>query len=188
MDVSESASISTAIAGRYATAMFELARDGDALGALEADTAALEGALADSADLRAAIHSPLHGRDAVEAAIGAIAAAMGLGGMTANALRLMARKRRLFVLPALLAELRVRIADHKGEVTADVVSAEALTEAQSKTLADALAAAVGKSVTLNAAVDGGLIGGLVVRVGSKMIDTSIRCKLGALRNSMKEVG
>jgi F-type H+-transporting ATPase subunit delta len=100
----------------------------------------------------------------------------------------MAQKRRLFVLPALLRELRERIAEHKGEVTADVVSAKALTKAQSDKLQKALSASVGREVQLNATVDESLIGGLVVKVGSKMIDTSIRSKLNALQNTMKEVG
>ncbi len=176
------------IAGRYATAMFELAKENSAIDALEADTAALEAALGESADLRDLIHSPIYSREATEAAIGGVASAMGLGDTTANTLRLMAQKRRLFVVPALLAELRDRIADHKGEVTADVVSAKALTKTQADKLAATLKAAVGKDVTLNATVDESLIGGLVVKVGSKMIDTSIKSKLSTLQNSMKEVG
>jgi len=168
--------------------MFDLASETGSLGALEADTAALEGALADSADLRDLIQSPIYSREPTEAAIGGVASAMGLDAITANTLRLMAQKRRLFVLPALLAELRSRIADHKGEVTVDVVTAKPLAGAHAKRLVAVLKKAVGKEVTLNATVDESLIGGLVVKVGSKMIDTSIRSKLNALQNSMKEVG
>jgi F-type H+-transporting ATPase subunit delta len=188
VDVSEPASISTGIAARYATAMFELAQEGGALDALEADVATLEAAIADSDDLRDLISSPIYGRDETQAAIGGVADAMGLHAMTGNTLRLMAQKRRLFVLPALLRELRERIADYKGEVTADVVSAKALTQAQSDKLQKALSTSVGREVQLNATVDESLIGGLVVKVGSKMIDTSIRSKLNALQNTMKEVG
>jgi len=168
--------------------MFDLASETGAIDALEADTGALEAALSDSADLRDLINSPIYSRDETEAAIGGVATAMSLNAMTGNTLRLMAQKRRLFVLPALLAELRARISEHKGEVTADVTSAKALTAEQSAKLAATLKAAVGKDVTLNATVDESLIGGLVVKVGSKMIDTSIRSKLNALQNSMKEVG
>ena len=100
----------------------------------------------------------------------------------------MATKRRLFVLPQLVASLRAIIADDKGEVTADVASAKALTKAQSDKLAKTLKAQMGKDVTINATVDESLIGGLVVKVGSKMIDTSIRSKLNSLQNAMKEVG
>ncbi|MFW5654792.1 MAG: F0F1 ATP synthase subunit delta [Roseicyclus sp.] len=188
MDVSEPASISTGIAARYATAMFELAQEGGALDALDADISALEAALADSPDLRDLIASPIYGRDETEAAIGAVADAMGLGTITGNTLRLMAQKRRLFILPALLTELRARIAGHRGEVAADVVSAKALGPEQMAALQQALSASVGRDVKLNATVDESLIGGLVVKVGSRMIDTSIKAKLRTLQNTMKEVG
>jgi len=186
--VSEPASISTGIAARYATAMFDLAAEEGALPAVEADVATVEAALADSAELRDLISSPLYGRDATEGAMGKVAEAMDLNPITGNTLRLMAQKRRLFVLPALLEELKTRIADHKGEVTADVVSAKALTKTQADKLAATLKASVGKDVKLNATVDESLIGGLVVKVGSTMIDTSIKAKLNALQNTMKEVG
>ncbi len=186
--MSEPASISTGIAARYATAMFELAQEGGALDALEADVSALKAAMAESADLSDLISSPIYGRDETQTAIGSVADAMGLNAVTGNTLRLMAQKRRLFVLPALLRELRKRIAEHKGEVTADVVSAKALTQAQSDKLQKALSASVGREVQLNTTVDESLIGGLVVKVGSKMIDTSIKSKLSALQNTMKEVG
>jgi F-type H+-transporting ATPase subunit delta len=188
VDVSEPASISTGIAARYATAMFDLASDAKALPALEADIEALEGALDTSADLRDLIHSPIYSRDETAAAIGGVADAMKLHDITGNTLRLMAAKRRLFVMPALLAALRAKIADHKGEVTAEVTSAKALTKTQMDKLTKSLNAQVGKTVKLKATVDERIIGGLIVKVGSKMIDTSIRSKLNALQNSMKEVG
>jgi F-type H+-transporting ATPase subunit delta len=186
--VSESASISTGIASRYATAVFELARDGNALDDLERDIATLESSLSDSADFRDLIHSPVYSREEQGNAIGAIASKMGLTDMLANTLRLMASKRRLFVVPQLLAGLRERIADEKGEVTAEVRAAKALTADQETALAEALKSSVGKDVKMNVTVDESLIGGLVVKVGSKMIDTSIRSKLAALQNTMKEVG
>ncbi|MBF9044699.1 F0F1 ATP synthase subunit delta [Rhodobacterales bacterium HKCCE4037] len=186
--MSEPASISTGIAARYATAMFELASEEKALPALESDIEALDAALAESADLRDLIHSPIYGRDETAAAIGGVADKMGLHQITGNTLRLMASKRRLFVLPALLSALREKIADHKGEVTAEVTSAKELTKTQMDKLAKTLKASVGKSVNLKATVDESIIGGLVVKVGSKMIDTSIRSKLNALQHTMKEVG
>lgn len=188
VDVSEAASISTGIAARYATAVFELAKGEDALKTLQADLGILEAALAESADLRDVITSPLYGRDATEAAMGKLAAAMKLSPITGNTLRLMAQKRRLFILPALLRALREKIAIHNGEVTADVVSAKALTKTQADKLAKVLAASVGREVKLNATVDESLIGGLVVKLGSTMIDTSVKAKLNALQNTMKEVG
>jgi F-type H+-transporting ATPase subunit delta len=186
--VSEPASISTGIAARYATALFELASEEKALKALESDIDTLDGALGDSADLRDLIHSPIYGREETAAAIGGVADKMGLHAITGNTLRLMASKRRLFVLPALLASLREKIAEHKGEVTAEVTSAKALTKAQTDKLVASLKASFGKTINLKATVDESIIGGLVVKVGSKMIDTSVRSKLNALQNTMKEVG
>ncbi|MFT7254149.1 MAG: F-type H+-transporting ATPase subunit delta [Paracoccaceae bacterium] len=188
MDVSEPASISNGIAKRYATAVFELATEGNALGVLETDIDALDAALAESADLRDLINSPIFSRDEMQAAIGGVADAMNLSATTGNTLRLMASNRRLFVVPALIRALRVLISNEKGEVTADVTSAKALTKTQADKLAKALTANIGKDVKLNATVDENLIGGLVVKVGSKMIDTSIRSKLNSLQNTMKEVG
>ncbi|MDP3960763.1 MAG: F0F1 ATP synthase subunit delta [Pseudorhodobacter sp.] len=186
--MSEPASISASIAGRYAAAVFDLSRDAKALAALEADVAALEAALAGSADLRDLIASPIYSRDAQARAVAALAAKMALSETTANTLALLAVKRRLFVLPHLLAGLRARIAEAKGEMTADVTAAQALTAAQQKKLAATLKAQTGKTVKLNVAVDESLIGGMIVKLGSKMIDTSVKSKLASLQNAMKEVG
>ncbi len=186
--MSEPASISTGIAARYATAVFELAREDNALDALESDIAALSAAIDESEDLRALIDSPVYGREEQAAAMGAIAEKMGLSGTVANTLSLMASKRRLFVLPQLLGELSRLIAEAKGEVTADVTAAKALSSDQQAKLAETLKARVGKDVKIKMSVDESLIGGLVVKVGSRMIDTSIRSKLAALQNTMKEVG
>ena len=105
-----------------------------------------------------------------------------------NTLGLMAAKRRLFVLPQLVAALKKLIAEEKGEVEAEVTSAQPLTDDQRARLADTIKAGVGKDIKLNTSVDETLIGGLVVKVGSRMIDTSIRSRLAALQNTMKEVG
>jgi F-type H+-transporting ATPase subunit delta len=188
VDVSETASMSTGIASRYAAAIFELAKDGKALATLEKDIDALDAALDTSADLRTMISSPLILREDQEKAIEAIAAKMGLSTLARNALGLMATKRRLFVLPQLIAQLRERIATEKGEVTAEVVSAVALTKEQTASLIATLKKRVGKDVKLKTTVDESLIGGLVVKLGSTMIDTSIRAKLAGLKNAMKEVG
>ncbi len=188
VDVSEPASISLSIAGRYAQALFELAKEEGGLTALEADADALGAALQTSPDFAAMIASPVIGRDEQAAAVQAVAAKMGVSGMVANTLALMASKRRLFVMPQLVADLQRRIADEKGEVTADVTSASALSAAQVKKLIATLKASSGKDVKLNATVDESLIGGLIVKLGSTMIDTSVKAKLNALQNAMKEVG
>jgi len=186
--VSEPASISAGIAGRYARAVFDLADESRSLKALEADVAALTVALADSSDLRALIASPVATRDEQRRAIAAVAAKMGLSPTVASSLGLMAANRRLFVLPQLLAALSAMIAEHKGEITAEVTAATKLSKAQADALSATLSKTFAKTVKLNMAVDDTLIGGLVVKVGSKMIDTSIRAKLASLQNAMKEVG
>ena len=186
--MSEPASISAGIAQRYAVAIFEIAKENNGLSGLETSLNALSDALGDSADLRTLIASPLISRAEQEAAILAVADKMGLEEVLRKALGLMAQKRRLFVVPALIKALRGLLADERGEITAEVVSAKALTKAQSEKLAQTLTARMGKSVNINATVDESLIGGLVVKVGSKMIDTSIRSKLDSLQNAMKEVG
>ncbi|MEP2641229.1 F0F1 ATP synthase subunit delta [Roseobacter sp.] len=186
--MSEPASISTSIAARYATAVYEIAKDGNAVAALEKDLDALKTALGESADFSALIGSPIYSRDDQAAAIAAIAKKMALSETIANTLALMAQKRRLFVLPQLVGTLRDIIAAEKGEVTAEVTSAKALTKTQVDKLAKSLKASTGKTVTLDATVDESLIGGLIVKVGSRMVDTSIRAKLNSLQNAMKEVG
>ncbi len=186
--MSEPASISSGIAARYATAVFELAKEEKSVAKIESDLDALEAALNDSEDFRDLIASPVYSRDAQGKAIIALAKKMGLTTIMTNVLALMAQKRRLFVLPQLVGALRAQIAEDKGEVTADVVSAKALTKTQTDKLAKTLKERVGKDVKINATVDESLIGGLIVKVGSKMIDTSIASKLNSLQNAMKEVG
>ncbi|MDU9002334.1 F0F1 ATP synthase subunit delta [Sedimentitalea todarodis] len=186
--MSETASISTGIAARYATAIFEIAQENKKLDSLETSVNDLASAVDESADLRSLIQSPLVSRSDQENAITAIAKKMGLDEVLAKSLSLMAQKRRLFVVPQLIGALREQIAQERGEVTAEVTSAKALTKAQSDKLASTLKERVGKTVTINSTVDESLIGGLVVKVGSKMIDTSIRSKLNSLQNAMKEVG
>ncbi|MDG2295057.1 MAG: F0F1 ATP synthase subunit delta [Rhodobacteraceae bacterium] len=186
--MSEPASISSGIAARYATAVFELAKDASDLKKLESNIDDVRAALADSEDFRVLISSPLYSREDQSTAIAGIAAKMKLMPMLASALGLMASKRRLFVLPQLLDRLHDLIAEDKGEVTAEVISAKAMTKTQSDKLAAAIKSRIGKNVKIDATVDQELIGGLVVKVGSKMIDTSIRSKLNSLQNVMKEVG
>ena len=186
--MSESASISSGIAQRYATAVFEIAKENKRLDKLEANLGDLSAALAQSADLRDLLKSPILSREEQGTAVRAIAKKMGLIPAMQNTLALMATKRRLFVVPQMVTQLLAMIAEEKGEVTADVVSAKALTATQASKLSETLKAQMGRDVKINATVDETLIGGLVVKVGSKMIDTSIRSKLSSLQNTMKEVG
>lgn len=186
--VSGSASFSSGVAGRYATALFEIAKERDSLPKLESDIASVEEALAESPDFRHMIQSPMFSRGDMANAVGAIARRMDLGPELANTLGLMARNRRLFVLSGMLSSVRALIADDRGEVTADVTSARPLSDGQIAELREQLKAGIGSNVDLNLTVDESLIGGLVVKVGSRMIDSSVRSKLANLQNVMKEVG
>ncbi|MBB96734.1 MAG: F0F1 ATP synthase subunit delta [Rhodobacteraceae bacterium] len=186
--MSEPASISAGIASRYASAIFEIAKEESNLDGLETSVDALSLALAESEDLRTLISSPMISRGEQGAAIVAIAEKMELAPVMRKGLALMAEKRRLFVLPQLLSALRDKLADDRGQVTAEVTSATALSDAQAKKLADMLRESAGKDVSLKTSVDESLIGGMIVKLGSTMIDTSIKSKLASLQNAMKEVG
>lgn len=186
--MSSSQSLSSGAAGRYATALFEIAKERGILPAVEADLTAVEAALADSADLREAIASPVFSRTDTAAAMKAIAAKMNLGTEVASTLGLMAENRRLFVVPAMIASVKALAAAERGEVTAEVTTATPLSDAQIAALRETLKASVGKDVELSITVDESLIGGLVIKVGSRMVDSSIRSKLANLQNVMKEVG
>ena len=185
--MSEPASISTGIAARYARAVFDLSRESGDFKTLSADVAALDEAIKASPELREAMTSPVITRQDQGNAIGAVAAKMGLGDTLANTLRLMAAKRRLFVAPQMVTALKEMLAEDAGEVTAEVRAPKALTKTQSEKLAKALTASTGTDVNLDVTIDDSLIGGLVVKIGSRMIDTSVRAKLNALQNTMKEV-
>ncbi len=186
--MSSSASLTSGVAGRYATALFEISKESNTLDQVEADLLAFQGALDESPDLRGVISSPVFSREDQGNAIEAIAARMGLGATVANTLRLMAQNRRLFVVPGMITQVMALIAADRGEVTAEVTAAKPLTDEQIASLKDALQKSVGKDVKLDVTVDAGLIGGLVVKIGSRMIDSSIRSKLASLQNVMKEVG
>ncbi len=186
--MSGSASLTSGVAGRYATALFEIARDGKLLDEVERDIGEIEDAHRTSADFRQLLASPIHSREEQRKAILAIAAAMGLGSTVTSTLGLMAQNRRLFVVPGLLAQVKALIAEERGEVTAEVTSAKPLTKGQTEELAATLKKSVGKDVRIEATVDPSLIGGMIVKVGSRMIDSSIRSKLAHLQNVLKEVG
>ncbi len=187
-NVAESSTLVSSAAGRYATALFELASESDALGQTEQDMEALGQALEASDDLRTLLTTPIYTRDEQGRAMASVAEAMGLSALVGNVIGLMASKGRLFMLGEVIDIFAKLMAVHRGEVTADVTAARALSDAQQAALVNTLKAAIGREVKLNVAVDEGIIGGLVVKVGSKMIDTSIRSKLASLQNAMREVG
>lgn len=174
------------MAGRYATALFELAESDAALDAMAADLGRIEALLNDSADLQRLVASPVFGADDQGRAFAAILDRAGIKGLVANFVGLVIRNRRLFALPAMIAGFKQLLAKKRGEVTADVASAHPLSETQLQSLRQALKAATGREVQINTRVDEGLLGGLVVKVGSRMIDSSLKTKLNSLKLAMKE--
>ncbi|ADZ72635.1 H+-transporting two-sector ATPase, delta (OSCP) subunit [Polymorphum gilvum SL003B-26A1] len=155
---------------------------------MERDLGTFERMLGDSADLVRLVRSPVFSAEEQLAALDALLAKAGISGLAANFVKLAARNRRLFALPDMIRAFRALLAEKRGEATAEVVSAVALSDAHVAALKDALAASTGKTVNISARVDPALIGGLVVKVGSRMIDTSLRTKLNSLKFAMKEVG
>ncbi len=177
----------TGLAGRYATALFELARDEAALDAVAEDLGRLQAMIDESADLRRMLASPLISRDARSAAMAALADRAGFADTTRKFLGLIAAKRRLFALPRMIRDFNVLLAASRGETTATVVTATELSETQAETLAAALRGSVGTEVRIDTRIDPALLGGMIVRVGSRMVDSSLRTKLERLRLAMKGV-
>lgn len=176
------------VAGRYAGSLYELAAEAKQLAAVEKDFVAIEKMIASSPELTRLIESPVFSADEQLRAIGAIADKAGIKGMTGNFLRVVAKNRRLFAIPSIIAAFRQIAAEARGEVAADVTSAHSLTAAQQAELKTALKGVAGKDVSINLTVDPSLLGGLVVKIGSRQIDTSLRTKLNSLKLALKEVG
>ena len=175
------------VAGRYATALFELALEEKALQKVEQDLNRFASAL-DAVDLRRLVKSPVFSAEEQQRAIAAILEKMEIEGLTANFLKLIAKNRRLFAAPDMIKAFRALLARHRGQTSAEVTSALSLTEGQLRALQTALKAALHKDVQLDQKVDATLLGGLVVKVGSRMVDSSLRTKLNSLKQTMKEVG
>jgi F-type H+-transporting ATPase subunit delta len=175
------------LAERYALALYELADEAKALDAVAADLRSLKTLLAESADLRRMIRSPVIGRTEQGKAVGAIAERAGLQKLTRNFLGLLARNRRLFALPGMTERFLATLAARRGEVTAEVVAAQDLTPAQRDRIGEQLRKAVGQKVAVELRVDPSLLGGLVVKLGSRMVDASLKSKLRRLEMAMKGV-
>jgi F-type H+-transporting ATPase subunit delta len=176
------------IAERYASALYELADDAKALDQVAGDLRALKAMMAASSDLVRLLRSPVLGRSDQAKAMSALAEKAGFHDLTRRFLGSVASNRRLFVLAVVIEEFLAELARRRGEATANVTSAVALTPAQTAALEQALRTAVGAKVSVDLKVDPSLIGGLVVRVGSRMFDTSLATKLRRLRLAMKGVG
>lgn len=183
MDIS--GGIQASLSGRYALALFELARDGREIDQVSADLDALRQADAESADFRALVGSPLIGRDAATKAVLAVAGTMGLGRTVTNLLGVLGHNGRLNQLSAIIRGFRRLVAAHRGETSAEVISAHPLDAGQIGALKDKLRQRVGREVAIDAKVDPAILGGLIVRMGSQQIDGSIRTKLNNLAHAMK---
>ena len=176
------------MAGRYAVALFELAKDQRQLEQVERDLASFQAMLDGSADLRRLVLSPVITAEDQARALTAVLQMAGISGLTANFVKLIARNRRLFAAADMMKAFRALLARERGEVSADVASAHALTPEQLRLLSDTLRTSIGKNVRIDTHIDPSLLGGLVVKIGSRMIDSSLRTKLNNLKVVMKGIG
>lgn len=180
-----SGGIQSSLSGRYATALFELAEESKTINAVEQSLGVLAQALVESPELKALTTSPLVARGAAAKAIAAVSATVNADAITAKFLGVLAQNGRLAQLPAIIRAFRDLAARHRGETTAEVVSAHPLTDDQVTALKQQLRMRVGREVSVDLSVDPSLLGGLVVKIGSQMIDSSIKTRLNTLAQAMK---
>lgn len=176
------------LAGRYATALYELADADKQLDQVAGDLAQVQAMIDGSDDLVRLIRSPVISRDNQTKAMAAVLEQAEISELTRKFVGTVSQNRRLFALPAMIREFRSLLAKRRGEVTAEVTSAQKLTQKQQKAIESALKKAIGSAVAVEASVDQSLLGGLVVKVGSRMIDSSVKTKLQQLRLAMKGIG
>lgn len=178
--------IVSGMAGRYATALFELALEGKAIDQVQADLSAFDALVASSPDLGRLVRSPAFSAEEQAKALGALLDKAGLGGIAANFLKVVATNRRLFAVCDMIRDFNRLVAAHKGEVTAQLTVAEELNGARMNDIRDALKQVTGKDVKVDVTVDPSIIGGLKVKLGSRMVDASLRSKLNSIKFAMKE--
>ena len=183
-----SGGITASLAGRYASALFGLAREKDFVASVESDLDNLGQAIRESADLAALIKDPQVSRGDAERAMGAVAGVLGSGDLTRNFLGVLAQNRRLASLPDVIRAFAAIAQSHRGEVTAEVTTAHPLDDSQLAALAAKLKERDGRDVKVEASVDPEILGGLIVKIGSQMIDSSIRTRLNSLAQAMKGQG
>ena len=176
------------VSGRYATALFELARDQNVVDEVKADLDKFEALLTESADLMRLVRSPVFSSDAQSRALAAVLDKAAITGTSAKFLKVLTANRRLFAVSDVIRAFRTLVAKFKGEATADITVAEQLNEKNLDALKTALKSVTGKDVALNVKVDPSIIGGLVVKLGSRMVDSSLRTKLNSIKHAMKEAG
>jgi F-type H+-transporting ATPase subunit delta len=186
-DVAGEDPITSGMAGRYAHALFELARDEKAIDAVKQDLEKFDAMLTESADLTRLVRSPVFDADEQLRALSAILDKAGITGLAANFLRVITTNRRLFAVRDMIRGYRALVARYRGEVSAQVTVAEKMSDRNLETLKSALKSVTGgKEVDLDLRIDPAIIGGLVVKVGSRMVDSSLRTKLNAIKIAMKE--
>jgi F-type H+-transporting ATPase subunit delta len=174
------------MAGRYATALFELALEANAIEAVKDELDRFDALIAESADLTRLVRSPVFSADEQLQALSAVLERAGIRGLAANFLKLVVRNRRLFAVRDMIKAFRNLVAKHKGEATAEITVAETLKDQHVDALRAALKSVTGKDVDLDVKVDPAILGGLVVKLGSRMVDNSLRTKLNAIKHAMKE--
>ena len=175
------------LAERYATALFDLADERRILDEVATNLRELRAMLHASGDFLRLIRSPVLSRDQQAKAIGMVAERAGLSPVVRDFLAVVARNRRLFAVPAMIEAFLAKLAARRGEVTAEVFAAQPLSEAQLAVLSEQLRRSIGSRVSVDVRVDPGLIGGLVVNLGSRMVDGSIKSKLQRLQLAMKSI-
>jgi F-type H+-transporting ATPase subunit delta len=178
--------IVSGMAARYATALFDLAQEANAIDAVKADLDRFDALIAESPDLTRLVRSPVFSAAEQLQALSAVLARVGIGGIAANFLKLVTSNRRLFAARDMIRGFRELVARHKGEAVAEVTVAEKLKDDHVEALRAALKSVSGKDVDLDIKVDPAIIGGLVVKLGSRMVDTSLRTKLNAIKHAIKE--
>jgi F-type H+-transporting ATPase subunit delta len=185
-DVATDDTIVEGVAGRYASALFELANESSKLSDVEKDLVTFQGLLDESSDLVRLVRSPVIAADDQARAIAVIVDKAGIGGLAANFLKLVSSNRRLFVIQDIIKAYRTLAAKARGEIAAEVTSAVPLSDEQVAALKETLKASMGKDVTLQSRVDPSLLGGLIVKVGSRMIDSSLKTKLQNIKVALSE--
>ena len=174
------------VAGRYATALFDLARDANSIDTVKGDLQRFNALVAESADLARLVRSPVFSAEEQLNALSTVLQRAGIGGLAAQFLKLVAKNRRLFAVQDMVRAFGDLVAQHRGETTAEITVAEAIRDDHVAALRNALKAVSGKDVDLKIKVDPAIIGGLVVKLGSRMIDSSLRTKLNSIKHAMKE--
>ncbi len=188
LPVADTSQVISGVAERYASSLFELALEAGSLDAVGADLNRFQAMIDSSDDLKRLVLSPVFSAEDQTKAVVALSEKAGLGGLVANFLKVVAGNRRLFAVSGMIASFRQIAARHRGEVSAEVTSAHALTTEQENELKAALKSVTGKDVTIAVSIDPSILGGLIVKVGSRQIDTSLRTKLSTLKLALKEVG